>query len=99
MAGLLNHIHGSDFDPDLDGARLLKQIDRILDLMKDGKWRTLREIANVTGDPEASISAQLRNARKEWGRRVMEKRRRPSVHRSLGLWEYRIVSEVMETPK
>ena len=32
--------------------------------MNDGRWRTLREIATLTGDPEASISAQLRHLRK-----------------------------------
>lgn len=88
---LINYIHGAAYDPDLDGTRLGNQMQRILALMIDGKWRTLQEIAAITHDPEASISAQLRNARKKWGRDVMEKRRRPSVSEMAGLWEYRIV--------
>lgn len=91
VSDLLNYIHGAAYDPDLDGARLATQMQRILALMIDGKWRTLQEIAAITHDAEASISAQLRNARKKWGTDVMEKRRRPSVSEQSGLWEYRIV--------
>ena len=91
MTDLTQYIHGDVFDLELDGERLGDQMFRILNLMSDGKWRTLREIANITDDPEASISAQLRNARKKWGHRVMEKRRRPSVDPKRGLWEYRIL--------
>ena len=40
------------------------QLLRIWNVMSDGRWRTLREIATLTGDPEASISAQLRHLRK-----------------------------------
>jgi hypothetical protein len=56
---------GPDVVPAVDDPRLQKQHERILTLMRDGRWRTLGEIAAVTGDPEASISAQLRHARKE----------------------------------
>lgn len=44
-----------------DWARLGAQMARVLRLMVDGQERTLREIAAVTGDPEASISARLRD--------------------------------------
>ena len=47
-----------------DDARLTKQQKVIYELMKDGGWRTLRSISSVTGIPEASVSAQLRNLRK-----------------------------------
>ena len=57
--------NGAVYDPDYDDARLTKQIGRVYDCMKDGKWRTLQEISNITGDPVASISAQLRHLRKE----------------------------------
>lgn len=33
--------------PRLDGPRLARQLDRVLDLMADGHWRTLREIARA----------------------------------------------------
>jgi hypothetical protein len=47
------------YDPALDQARLTKQLERVFDLMRDGRWRTLQEIADATGDPHASIRAQL----------------------------------------
>ena len=49
---------GSNYCACLDKARLTGQIERILNLMSDGYWRTLREIEDETGDPKASISAQ-----------------------------------------
>ena len=55
---------GADYTPVRDNARLTGQIKRIYSLMSDGKWRTLQEIEQETGDPQASISAQLRNLRK-----------------------------------
>jgi len=56
---------GDDYKPALDNVRLGKQIMAIYTLMKDGRKRTLHEIASVTGYPEASVSAQLRHLRKE----------------------------------
>lgn len=54
--------------------------------MKDGSWHTLPEIAAGTGDPEASISARLRDLRKpRFGSYVVDRRRR-----SQGLFEYRL---------
>ena len=55
--------------------------------MLDGRWRTLGDIATLTGYPEASISAQLRHLRKErFGRHRVEKR-----HAGNGLYEYRLL--------
>lgn len=86
-------------EPDFDGAtyvhkhdyhRLKGQLARIFDLMKDGRWRILREIADATGDPESSISAQLRNLRKErFGQHQILKQTRGD--RSAGLYEYRLI--------
>ena len=56
--------NGSDYDPLKDNVRLTGQILRIFNLMKDGEWRTLTDIEQKTGDPQASISAQLRHLRK-----------------------------------
>lgn len=61
----LELFNGEDYDPLRDNSRLSAQLNRIKNLMFDGKSRTLREIAEITGDPEASISAQLRHLRKE----------------------------------
>lgn len=81
---------GADYDPVVDDARLTGQLRRIWDVILDGAWRTLREIGDVTGDPEASISAQLRHLRKaRFGSHIIERRTRGE--RSAGLWEYRLV--------
>lgn len=80
---------GQCFDPALDQARLTGQILRIRDLMSDGTWRTLAEISRATGDPEASVSAQLRHLKKSrFGSHQIDKRRRGLETR--GLWEYRL---------
>lgn len=55
---------GDTYDSARDRVRLNAQQQRIYDLMKDGRARSLREIAAVTGDPESSISARLRDFRK-----------------------------------
>lgn len=84
------HFNGPDYDPDLDHERLTGQIKRIKDLMLDGEWRTLQEIAKETGDPESSISAQLRHLRKDrFGGWTVEKQRRGDP--SEGLFEYRVL--------
>jgi hypothetical protein len=81
--------NGSDYVPYLDDVRLTGQLKRIFDLMRDGKYRTLSEIAKQTGDHEASISAQLRHLRKpKHGSHTVEKR--PRGHRENGLFEYKL---------
>jgi len=84
---------GADFDgpcySPVDKARLTGQILRVYNLIRDGKWRTLVEIAQATGDPESSVSAQLRHLRKEkFGAYDIEKRARGN--RADGLYEYRL---------
>jgi hypothetical protein len=82
--------NGSDYRPELDDNRLMKQEDRIKNLMIDGKWRTLGEIANGTGDPEASISAQLRHLTKDThGGFIKNKRYRGPAGN--GVFEYQIL--------
>ena len=56
--------NGSDYVPKRDDVRLSGQIERVWDYMKGGTPRSLSAIASATGDPEASISAQLRHLRK-----------------------------------
>lgn len=82
---------GETYCPQFDHDRLAGQIRRVFDCMKDGEWRTLGEIALLTGDGQASISAQLRNLRKQdFGSHVVEKRARGD--RRSGLYEYRLVN-------
>lgn len=59
-----NYFDGVDYQPELDFVRLTGQMEKIYNLMQDGNWRTLRQIATITEAPEASVSAQLRNFRK-----------------------------------
>jgi len=82
--------NGSDYDRRADDARLTGQILRVYDLMRDAAWRTLGEIGEATGDPQASISAQLRHLRKPrfGGHRVEKQRRGEREH---GLFEYRLI--------
>lgn len=77
---------GETYDHVLDGARLAAQHRRVADLMADHVWRTLAEISDRTGDPPASVSARLRDLRKEqFGAFTVERRRRTK-----GLFEYRV---------
>jgi hypothetical protein len=72
---------GADYVPARDDARLTGQLRRIVDVMRDGRWRSLREIADRTGDPEASISAQLRHLRKpRFGAHTVERRREGATY-------------------
>jgi hypothetical protein len=78
---------GADYNPALDDDRLNKQVGRVYDAIKDGAWLTLDALEKITGDPQASISAQLRHLRKErFGSHNIERRRDESV----GTWEYRL---------
>lgn len=81
------NFNGADYQPTRDNPRLEKQHIRVLELMKDEKWRTLRQIAELINAPEASISAQLRHLRKpRFGGH--------SVNRNYidnGLYEYQLV--------
>lgn len=71
----------------IDYARLNAQARRVYDVMVDGVWRTLAEISERTGDPEASVSARLRDFRKaKFGTATVDRRRRGQ---DAGLWEYR----------
>ena len=81
--------NGPAYDPDKDAARLTGQIKRVYDLMQDGKWRSLAEIEAGTGDPQASISAQLRHLRKpRFGGYAVDRERRDGD--GGGTWIYRV---------
>lgn len=82
---------GATFDPTQDAPRLSSQLIATRELMLDGEWRNLAQIAlalrkqglHVT---EASISARLRDLRKErFGAFDVQRRRLIG-----GLWEYRV---------
>ena len=82
-----NEFEGSNYARSIDHLRLSGQLRRIFVLMSDGHWRTLSEIEHITGDPQSSISAQLRHLRKEkWGAHEVEKKNDSPG----GTWKYRL---------
>lgn len=79
---------GETFDAARDGRRLNAQAADVYRLMRDGKWRTLAEIAAATDHPEASVSARLRDLRKPTlGGLTVERR-----HVERGVWQYRVIA-------
>ena len=82
---------GAVDDPALDEACLTRQLGRVCEAMPCGTWLTLQDTADATGDPHASISAQLRHLRKKRnGSYTIEKRRRTATS---GEWEYRLLTD------
>lgn len=84
----MTEFDGSNYVPSRDKKRLRSQQLKIIQLMKDQKWRTLDQISEKTGGlPQASVSAQLRHLRKiKFGAHTVEKR-----HLGEGLWFYRLI--------
>lgn len=79
--------NGSDYDHQRDSARLTGQLLRIWSVMLDRRWRSLAEISELTGDPPASISAQLRHLRKpRFGAHRVDK-----IHLGCGHFKYRLI--------
>ena len=81
---------GETFNASEDGVRLTGHLQKVFDLMKDGRWRTLNQIASAVGCTEPSASARIRDLRKKWaGGHIVGRRRIVN-----GLFEYRLeVSE------
>ena len=80
---------GETFDRKRDGARLNAQERRVFECMRDGEWRGLRDIAALTGDPEASVSARLRGLRKD-GHKVERE------YAGCGLWQYKLTPRAQD---
>lgn len=73
-----------------DQRRLVGQLARVREVLLDGDWHTLPELAAAVHAPEASVSARVRDLRKErFGGHVVEHERVPG-HPSL--WRYRLRS-------
>jgi len=82
-----NAFDGVDYQHDRDFSRLKNQSERIISFVADGKWTTLREISAVTGAPEASISACLRDLRKaKYGGHTLDRK-----YAGNGVYEYRVI--------
>ena len=94
MTQTVMNFDGPTFSPQYDVERLTSQLAKVYALMRDGRWRTLGEIADSVGGSEAGVSARLRDFRKErFGGHSVERRRRGEP--SDGLFEYRLIPAVM----
>ena len=77
---------GETYVPAMDKPRLNAQMTRVMGIMADGKWRTLRDLEAITGDPQASISARLRDLRKaKFGGHTVDR-----LRISGGTYQYRL---------
>ena len=78
------YFDGATYDHERDQKRLMNRSDKIFEFMKSGEWKTLRQISDATGAPEASASAGLRDFRKErFGSHTVHRR-----YLTNGLYEY-----------
>jgi hypothetical protein len=83
---------GATFDPRRDKVRLGKQASRVWREMRDYQWHTLAELARLTDDPEASISARIRDLRKpKFGGHIVERE-----NLGAGTWRYRLLRQGAE---
>lgn len=81
---------GKTYDATFDYDRLSKQMKIVYDFIKDGQFHTLKEMSKATSVPEASLSARLRDFRREkYGANIILKRH--VGDRYNGLFEYRFV--------
>jgi hypothetical protein len=84
---------GETYERQFDYERLNAQAQRVYRVMADGEWHTLADLSAATNDPEASISARLRDFRKEeFGGREVERRRVAG-----GLFEYRLADAALQS--
>ncbi len=80
---------GSTYSPSADGVRLTGHLGRVYDLMKDGVWRTITQIAELTSGSEPGTSARLRDLRKpQHGGHTVERRRSQFQN---SVYEYRMI--------
>jgi hypothetical protein len=80
------YFDGKTYDPALDKDRLKSLLGRVFDFMLDHDWHTLAEIRDNCGGSEASVSARLRDLRKNrFGAYTIFRKR---VKR--GLWKYQL---------
>jgi hypothetical protein len=73
---ILGDRDGLTFDASKDRKRLNRQAQATFNLMADGKWRTLAQIADAIQAPESSVSARLRDFRKpKFGGYIVNRKR------------------------
>lgn len=78
---------GFTYEPKRDESRLFRQLRAVRAVLADGLWHTLPEIEKATGHPQASVSARIRDLRKDrWGAHIVVRE-----HVRNGLHRYRLV--------
>jgi hypothetical protein len=78
---------GETYDEERDRARLSSQLNRVWAATADRLWHTLGGLSEILGEPEASISARLRDLRKERFGRYRVKRK----YVQKGLFKYKVL--------
>lgn len=77
---------GATYNAKQDGERLKAQLTAVYHAMQDGKWRTLAQIETLVGAPQPSVSARLRDLRKEkFGAHTVSRK-----YIGCGLYAYRL---------
>jgi hypothetical protein len=78
---------GATYDHKRDYARLTGQLGAVFNLMRDGQWRTLPEIARDVKGSQPAVSARLRDLRKEqYGGHSVDRE-----YVAVGVWRYRLI--------
>lgn len=81
------YFDGSTYQHGRDSGRLGDQMLSVFDLMRDGEYRTLAQIAGTTSHPEASVSSRLRDLRKpRFGGHIVNRR-----YVGNGLYQYQLL--------
>jgi hypothetical protein len=79
---------GATYEPDRDGARLFAQLARVRSAMKGAGPLTLKQISALTGDPESSVGARVRDLRKQrFGGHTVAR-----TYAGDGLWLYQLIT-------
>ena len=78
---------GKTYNRGLDHTRLSTLLERVHAVMSDGEWHRLSELAGRCGGSECSVSARIRDLRKEkfGAHHIISERVRD------GIWQYRLV--------
>jgi hypothetical protein len=78
---------GETYDPARDEVRLTGQLRAVRRFMSDHEWHNLKELVYAVGGTEASVSARLRDLRKDkFG--AYRVQRKYAFH---GVWLYRLL--------
>lgn len=85
------HFDGSTYHPVKDHIRLTGLLHRVFSVMSDGNWHRLSELANKCEGSETSVSARIRDMRKDKFGGFQVDRKRHATQK--GLWLYRLVLE------